>query len=184
MKPLFLLIGAVLFVYIGLTTLTYATPSFERAQPVSDNSSRLPRQTIEGRLFRQYAKVERSDGTYRQMFISDSSLGEFAKTGTLPNETFVVMETYYTPNAESTNFTKQKSGSRWLYGSFSPSSPSFAVRPDPSCQGCHNSATPDVGGTFTLPMLRAAVQSGTVKTATCNRSGRTPCDAAAYETFR
>jgi hypothetical protein len=181
MKPLFVLMGAV---GLGLAALSHATPAIERAQPLSNNASRLPRQTIEGRVFRQYAKVERSDGTYRQMFVSDSSLAEFAKTGAVPEGAFFVMETYYTPNSESTNFTKQKSGSRWLYGSFSPNSPSFAVRPDPSCQGCHNSAIPTVGGTFTLPMLRAAVQSGTIKTTTCNRSGRTPCEPTDYEAFR
>jgi hypothetical protein len=184
MKPLFFLIVVAILGYVAFTALTYATPALERAQPVTNNSSRLPRQTIEGRLFRQYATVERNDGSYRQMFIADSSLSEFAKTGIIPDEAFIVMETYYSPNVESTNFSKQKSGSRWLYGSFSPNSPSFAVRPDPSCQGCHNSATPTMGGTFTLPMLRAAVQSGTVKTATCNRSGRTPCEPTDYEAFR
>jgi hypothetical protein len=147
----------------------------------SDLSQRLPRQTIENRVFREYARVERTDGTYRRMLIDQISLERFAKNNAFPNGATIVMETYYQPNQESTNFIKTRRGERWLYGSFSPERPNFAVRPDSSCQGCHNTASREVAGTFTRPMLETALRTGRVIITTCNRGGRTPCEASVYK---
>jgi hypothetical protein len=141
---------------------------------------RLPRQTIDGRTFRQYATVQRNDGTYRQMYLDEPSAETFARTDALPDGAVIVMETYYSPGVESTNFTKFRASGRWLYGSFSPQRPNWSNRADPSCQGCHQTATPAVTGTFTLPMLRRAVRSGSIALTVCDRGGRTPCDPQIY----
>jgi hypothetical protein len=163
----------------ALLVSSLALWGFVNAQP--SPLERLPRQTIGDRAFRQYARVERTDGTYRQMYLDERSLEVFARTNTLPDGAFIVMKTYYSPGVESTNFTKSRANGRWLYGSFSPQRPNFDTRPDASCQGCHQTATSSVAGTFTLPMLRRAVRDGRVAVTTCNRGGRTPCDPATYE---
>jgi hypothetical protein len=162
--------------------LPLAAPSHTIA--TSNALERLPRQTLEGRTFRQYARVERNDGTYRLMFLDEVSFKDVARLGNIPDRATVVMETYYTQGKESTNFIKTRIGGRWLYGSFSPSSPKLTTRPDPSCQNCHNTARREHAGTFTLPLLRAAVNDGQVKTLNCERGGRTPCPAATYEQYR
>ena len=178
------LVGGGTLAYKGATELTYRNATLERLQPMQNHANRLPRQVINDRGFRQYARVERTDGTYRLMFIDEASIAAFARDGTLPEGAFIVMETYYSPNVESTNFTKERRSERWQYGSFSPERPTFGTRPDPSCQACHTTSSRAVGGTFTLPMLEAAVRQGRVMTTTCDRGGRTPCQASVYENFK
>jgi hypothetical protein len=140
----------------------------------------LPQQMISEVAFRHYATVNRVDGTYRQMFINEQALQAWQVGNPLPEGTFIVMETYYSPNVESTNFTKQLNATDGFhYGSFSPNNPSFEVRQNMSCTQCHQAST-DPNGTFTLPMLAQAIETGEVMQTLCNNSGRTPCDADTY----
>lgn len=144
---------------------------------------RLPQQTIDGRAFRQYATVNRTDGTYRTMYIDEATLAAWVEGQPLPEGALFVMETYLTPGNESTNFIKALGADgRFIYGSFSPSRPLFATRADNSCTSCHRSSI-DLPGTFTLPMLEAAVAQGLVMGTTCDQGGRTPCGPETYEQF-
>jgi hypothetical protein len=143
----------------------------------------LPQQTIDGRTFRHYATVNRTDGTYRMMFIDESTLAAWVEAQPLPEGALFVMETYLTPDNESTNFIKALGADgRFTYGSFSPNRPLFVTRADNSCTSCHR-ASVDPAGTFTLPMLQAAVAQGLVMGTTCDQSGRTPCGPETYEQF-
>jgi hypothetical protein len=140
----------------------------------------LPQQMINEVAFRHYATVNRVDGTYRQMFINEQALQAWQAGSPLPEGTFIVMETYYSPIVESTNFTKQMTATDGFhYGSFSPNNPSFEVRQNMSCTNCHQAST-DVNGTFTLPMLAQAIETGEVMQTLCNNSGRIACDADTY----
>jgi hypothetical protein len=144
------------------------------------NWESLPQQIIDGRAFRHYATVSRSDGTYRQMYIDEAALETWELGQPLPEAAFIVMETYYSPEVESTNFTKQMTADGFQYGSFSPERPTFNVRPNASCTSCHSGAV-DPAGTFTLPMLARAVEDGRVAVTTCDRGGRSPCAADVYD---
>jgi len=152
------------------------------ASPANTVWQTLPQQMIDGVAFRHYATVNRTDGTYRQMFIDEATLSTWTPGQPLPVESFLVMETYYSPQVESTNFTKAMSIDGFHYGSFSPSRPSFTTQPDNSCAACHGRAE-DAAGTFTLAMLTAARQTGAVATTLCDQGGRTPCTAEVYREF-
>jgi hypothetical protein len=167
---------------------TTPTPQVITEQPTSaaitdyETWMQLPQQEIDGVLFRHYATVHRTDGTYRQMFITEETLSNWQQSEALPSDAFIVMETYYTPEVESTNFTKLLTEDEFHYGSFSPNRPNFDTRPNNSCMSCHSGAA-DALGTFTLPMLQAAVNEGLVTQTLCDRSGRTPCGDEVYEQF-
>lgn len=184
---LLLFLFAAVFTTINLVlaepeTNTQATPS-ELTAITGDNWQNLPQQIIEDRAFRHYATVSRTDGTYRQMFIDEIAIQGILEGTLMPENAFIIMETYYNPEQESTNFTKERKGNAWDYGSFSPGRPSFETGGNLTCSMCHRGADSAVNGTFTSAMLRAALQEGQVMTTTCDRGGRSPCDASVYENF-
>jgi hypothetical protein len=149
----------------------------------AENWARLTQQIINDIAFRQYATVQRSDGSYRQMFIDERTLTRWLPSQPLPQDTLIVMETFLTPGEETTNFTKHlEADGEFTYGSFSPARPSFATRRDTSCIACHRLSV-DKAGTFTLPLLRGAVTDGVLMTARCDQSGRTPCGPETYRTM-
>lgn len=165
------------------TQMTHS-PSPPASSPSNElNWQALPQQMITERAFRHYATVERTDGSYRQMFIDETTLAVWTPDAPLPANAFFVMETYVIPDREGTNFTAQMGeDGTFTYGSFSPSRPSFATRRDGSCASCHRGAE-DAAGTYTLPMLEVAVIQGQVLTTVCDRSGRAPCGPEVYRAF-
>ena len=168
---------------LGLLALAFSSAWLALGQNTTAPAwQRLPLQTIGDRAFRQYATVSRTDGTYRQMFIDEAALRAYRAGQPLPDKTFIVMETYYGPNQESTNFSKELKGNGFQYGSFSPGRPSLSTRTDITCSACHGGAK-DERGTFTLPMLEAAARQGQVMTTRCDQGGRSPCGPEVYERF-
>jgi hypothetical protein len=139
----------------------------------------LPQQTINDQSYRLYAVVTRTDGTYRHMYIAEQALSAYTPGEPLPLDTIFVMETYYAPEVEGTNFTKRLTSQGFEYGSFNPANPNLTTRRNSSCSACHRSAE-DPSGTFTLPMLDAALVVGVPMITECNQSGRTPCDHDVY----
>lgn len=129
--------------------------------------------------FTRYARVDRADGTYREMLIDDATLAAL-RAGRPPEEgATILMESYYSPGEIGSIFARRLENGRWLYGSFRPGEPLPAVASRPQCALCHRGAEA-TGGTFTLPMLERFARTGTVQRTDCDRSGRTPCDPPVY----
>lgn len=126
-----------------------------------------------------YATVSRSDGSFRQMFVEESAIAAIQPGEPLPDDTLIVMETWYSPETVGIVFVKQKQDGEWLYGSFNPAQPDYQMSFSGSCHRCH---APFLETDFTLtkPLLEAALQTRQVQTALCNRPGRTPCEPATY----
>ncbi|MEM0947972.1 MAG: cytochrome P460 family protein [Pseudomonadota bacterium] len=132
-----------------------------------------------GSVFKVYAKVDRTDGTYRRMLTTPEVL-EAAQSGQpLPDGTRILMETYYRPGELGTVFHKQKVDGRWTYGSFNGQGEvRLETRPQASCLSCHTRAA-ETDFTFTKPALDAAPHLGEI-TLTCDRNGRRPCALSTY----
>ncbi|WP_157018413.1 hypothetical protein [Mesorhizobium xinjiangense] len=132
--------------------------------------------------FSRYARVERSDGSYREMLIDEASLAALRAGAGLGEGATILMESYYRPGEIGTVFAKQFNGGRWLYGSFRPGGSPASFAPRPQCAGCHLRAQDHRGGTFTGPMLNAFAATDTVQETVCDRPGRTPCSPEIYAT--
>jgi len=142
----------------------------------------LPRQVINDTAFRHYATVTRVDGSTRHMLIDEATLRHWQPGQPMPTNTLIVMQTWLT-DTESTGFTKHmQADGNFSYGAFNPTQPNFATRVDNTCASCHE-VSEDVPGTFTLPMLNAAVAQGWPMLTQCNRAGRIPCEAHVYHNF-
>jgi len=128
----------------------------------------------------RYARVDRADGTYREMLIDEATVAAL-RAGTPPADgATILMESYSRPGEFGTIFAKRRKSGRWLYGSFAHGEPLPEFRPRPQCSGCHRAADA-TDETFTLPMLRRFAATGDLQRAHCSQSGRTPCSASVYE---
>lgn len=132
-----------------------------------------------GRRWLHYATVARSDDTFRQMFVDANAIERIDAGQPLPDETLILMESWYSPEAPSIIFIKQKLNGIWEYGSFNPAQPDYQVSNRDSCHRCH-APFPEIDFTLTNPLLEAALQRQAVQTAYCDRPGRSPCAPEAY----
>ncbi|WP_227271483.1 cytochrome P460 family protein [Roseobacter weihaiensis] len=139
----------------------------------------LPETDRYGEIFFAYAQVDRPNGTYRRMLVTPETIAAVRKGEPLPDGTRILMESYYSQGEVGTVFHKRKVAGQWQYGSFSGSGePNFATRPQASCISCHVTAA-ETDLTFTRPSLDAASQYG-LSHFTCDRGGRSPCEAHVY----
>lgn len=132
-----------------------------------------------GRRWLHYGTVTRSDDTFRQMFIEASAIDRIEAGQPLPDETFILMESWYSPEAPSIVFIKQKLNGIWQYGSFNPAQPNYQVSDRSSCHSCH-APFPETDFTLTKPLLEAALQQQARQTVYCDLPGRSPCAPAVY----
>ena len=132
-----------------------------------------------GRRWVHYATVSRSDRSFRQMFIAASDVNRVEAGQPLPDNTLILMETWYSSESPGTVFIKQKLNGVWQYGSFSPTRPDYHVSERGSCHSCH-SPFPETDFTLTKPLLEATLQTQQLQTAYCDRAGRIPCVPDAY----
>ncbi|MEM8852307.1 MAG: cytochrome P460 family protein [Pseudomonadota bacterium] len=133
-----------------------------------------------GGTFLTYAQVDRPDGSYRRMLTTPDVIAAATAGAPLPDGTRILMETYYRPGEISTVFHAHKVDGAWQYGSFNGRrTPNLATRPQASCLSCHARAA-RTDFTFTRPSLDAAATMG-LSQFTCERGGRSPCDASVYE---
>jgi hypothetical protein len=130
--------------------------------------------------FVRYARVDRADGTYREMLVDEATITALRAGTALTDGATILMESYSRPGEISTIFAKRRDGGRWLYGSFARGEPMPAFRPRPQCSGCHRAADA-TDGTFTLPMLQRFTMTGTLQRARCEQFGRTPCHGSIYQ---
>ena len=132
-----------------------------------------------GRHWRHYATVSRRDGSFRQMFIAADQAERVVPGQRLPEDTLILMESWYSPEAPGIVFIKQKVDGRWQYGSFSPGQPDYRVGDRGSCHSCH-APFPDTDFTLTKPLLEAALHTQQLQSAYCDLPGRSPCAPEAY----
>lgn len=132
-----------------------------------------------GRRWVHYATVSRGDRSFRQMFIAASAVNRVEAGQPLPDNTLILMETWYSSEFPGTVFIKQKLNGVWQYGSFSPTRPDYHVSERGSCHSCH-SPFPETDFTLTKPLLEATLQTQQLQTAHCDRAGRIPCTPEAY----
>ena len=167
---------------------------FSRSQVISVNDSSrqvqsLAAQNLEEsdfavqkryeRRWIHYATVARSDDTFRQMFVEADAVERIEAGQPLPDETLILMESWYSPEAPSIVFIKQKLNGIWQYGSFNPAQPDYQVSDRSSCHSCH-APFPETDFTLTKPLLEAALQRQALQTAYCDLPGRSPCAPEAY----
>jgi len=127
-----------------------------------------------------YNTVERSDGSYRRMFIERSALGRLRPGQPFPDGTRILMETYLSEGSLGTVFHKQKVNGRWQYGSFPGlGRPDLSVAPRVSCLSCHSRAA-RTDFTYTRPGLDAVAAGAQPAQFLCARRGRTPCSLTVY----
>ncbi|MEM8813771.1 MAG: cytochrome P460 family protein [Pseudomonadota bacterium] len=167
---------------VGLRTLIAflgaAVGSVSSTNAVSDTRAALGIVPEYGLDLVAYATVRRIDGSYRRMLIDPKVLARVAETGTVPDGTRILMETYYSPGQRSTVFHSMKRAGRWLYGSFNQST-DLAVRSQASCLTCHARAA-ETDFVFTLPSVKAAAEGLGTSDFQCDRGGRSPCGAEIY----
>jgi hypothetical protein len=65
----------------------------------------------------RYARVDRSDGTYREMLVDAATLVALRKGGSLGDGATVLMESYTRQGEIGAIFGKRREGGRWVYGS-------------------------------------------------------------------
>ena len=126
-----------------------------------------------------FAMVAKTGDYSRRMFIDATSSRRFAQTGHLPEGAVLVLETWFGREL-STVYVRQRVGDGFRASSFPPTAPNFATTSDAVCEGCHSRAhaTED---TFTLPLLRKALERGAVQAIVCPKPSFTPCDLSVYE---
>lgn len=130
-----------------------------------------------GEGFTHYARVDRPDGSYRNMLIDNASLAAL-REGRPAEHMTILMESF--SDGELTSiFVKRSEAGRWTYGSIKPGENIEAFRPSLPCATCHRAAGAG-DGTFTRPMLEGFVKAGEVQRTFCNRSGRSPCRPEVY----
>ncbi|MDJ0702622.1 MAG: cytochrome P460 family protein [Leptolyngbyaceae cyanobacterium MO_188.B28] len=156
------------------STVTSNQSSTQLLEPSS-----LQAQAKYDRQLAHYGTVSRRDGSFRQMFIDQTSIAALQPGEPLPNGALIVMETWYSPDNAGAVFIKQKQGGEWRYGSFNPDRPDYQMSFSGSCHRCH-APFPDTDYTLTKPLLEAALRTQQVQTAYCDRAGRTPCAPEAY----
>ncbi|MBC8082907.1 MAG: hypothetical protein H7Z21_06805 [Hymenobacter sp.] len=132
-----------------------------------------------GRPLIFYAEVDKQGDYFRRMFTDPASAEAVRRTGELPDNALLVLETWFGPD-QSTAFVRQKRGNEFESGSFGPGNPDFSVGLTVSCNNCHARAAV-TDRTFTLPLLRRALQRNEVQTIVCNQPSFTPCDLAVYQ---
>ena len=132
-----------------------------------------------GRQWLHYATVSRGDNSFRQMFIAADAVDQIEAGQSLPDNTLILMETWYSPEAPGTVFIKQKLNETWQYGSFSPSRPNYQVSDRSGCHSCH-APFPETDFTLTKPLLEVALQRQELQTAYCELAGRSPCPPEDY----
>lgn len=130
--------------------------------------------------FVRYARVDRADDTYREMFIDEATLDALRSGRPLSDGATILMESHYQPGEIGSVFAKRRENGRWLYESFGPGEALPEFQPRPQCSGCHRAAAAS-DGMFTLRMLQRFVAAGEPQHAKCERSGRVPCDVSVYE---
>ena len=145
----------------------------------------LPPRTIGGKTFRQYATVNRIDGTVRETFVDEATLGRWRPGQALPANTLILMQVISATSAAtgglSTSFTKRMDADGYFrYGQFEPTQPNFSTAPNRECEACHI-VSADTAGTFTMPLLNAAITRGQPLRIVCDRPGRLPCEDEMYE---
>ena len=147
------------------------------------NWQQLPQRIIHHTAFRHYASVSRSDGSIRHMLIDEATLQHWQPGHPLPKNALIVMQTDLTPGRETTNFTKHMEADGYFtYGSFNPITPNLATGIDNTCASCHD-LSDDAAGTYTAPLLNAAIVQGQLMTTYCDRAGRIPCEREVYRNF-
>jgi hypothetical protein len=129
--------------------------------------------------FVRYARVDRTDGTYREMLADEATVAALRAGAPPADGATILMESFSRPGEIGTIFAKRRDGRRWLYGSFAPGEQLPEFRPRPQCSGCHRAADA-TDGTFTLPMLQRVAVTGALQRMHCSQSGRTPCSASVY----
>lgn len=129
--------------------------------------------------YTRYARVERSDGTWREMFIANEALAELRATSALPDGATILMESYRPGGDLSSVFLSRTDGQRWTYGSISPGEPAQSARVASSCAGCHR-LSQSGSAVFTWSMIERFIREGDTAVALCDRGGRSPCDADVY----
>lgn len=146
--------------------------------PLSEPTPLQP-QNKYGRQLVHYATVSRTDGSFRQMFVDEATIGSIQPGEPLPDGTLIVMETWYSAENVGTVFVKQKQSGEWQYGSFNPTQPDYQMGFSNSCHSCH-APFPETDFTLTKPLLEAALETQNRQSAVCDRPGRTPCDPETY----
>ena len=164
---------------LSLSVVEAPTAQVESLAGVNLDERDLAVQDRYGRRWIQYARVSRSDRSFRRMFIAADQVSLIEVGQPLPDNTLILMETWYTPASPGSVFIKQKLNGTWQYGSFSPAQPNYRVSDRGSCHSCH-APFPETDFTLTKPLLEAALQMQQLQTAHCDRAGRTPCAPEAY----
>ena len=159
--------------FLGFLTFVFGDQSAEAEQPAT-------RADLAAGDWVHYATVERSDGSFRRIYLSRNSLPTVRPTEDLPDGSVIAMETFYGPGQRGQTFLQEKQDGRWIYGSFSPGRPDFTTRARPSCRNCHRSAS-ERDNVFTLPSLWRFSTTQQMDRFTCDRGGRSPCDSDVYE---
>ena len=130
--------------------------------------------------FTLYGRVDRPDGTYREMLVETRAL-DAMRAGREPGEGWaILMESRLASGGITSIFAKRREAGGWEYGAFREGGTIADFDGRGPCAGCHRAAEGQ-GGTFTRPMLRAFMASGAVQRRSCERGGRAPCEAGVYE---
>lgn len=137
----------------------------------------------------QYATVRRSDGFYRNLYISPPALEAIRKGEALPERTIVLIELFdaagrfdpeiHMAEARSTwqiaDLAASSRVGHWNFAAFNAMSGAVAAETDLNdCFSCHESAA-NRNFLFSNPLLEAFAQTGEVQLSYCPRPGRAPC---------
>jgi hypothetical protein len=171
-----LIISAVIFSAFVSCRHDVAAPTTE--SPMGTSSDSL-HQDKYGRKLVFYAEVDKAGDYFRRMLIDSASAAAVASSGSLPANALLYLETWFGAN-QSTVYIRQKVNGRWLSNSFSPSSPDYNVVLTNSCNNCHATASV-TDDTYTLPLLRKALQRKSVQRIICDQPSFTPCDLQVYQ---
>ncbi len=127
--------------------------------------------------FTRYARVDRPDGSYRNMLVDNASLAALRERK--PAEEMMILMESFSGDELTAIFVKRRDADRWTYGSIRPGEGIEAFRPSPPCAPCHRAAGAG-DGIFTWTMLEGFVKTGDVLRTFCDRSGRSPCSPDVY----
>lgn len=133
--------------------------------------------------FVRYARVDRPDGTFREILIDEATLAALRNGSGISGGATILMKSYTRQGGVRSIFGRRHEGGRWLFGSFQPGEVISGFRAAPQCATCHRSAE-RTDGTFTHAMLERFVATGEIQQTFCNRSGRTPCEPEVYQMGR
>ncbi|MEO3417187.1 hypothetical protein AAFO92_21225 [Roseovarius sp. CAU 1744] len=130
--------------------------------------------------FDTYARVTRSDGTWRDILIRPEDRRRFASSGTFATGTILMMESFRSSGALGAVFLAEKKVEGWRYASLPAGGTLDDARPAHSCSACHRLSTSG-SPVFTLPLLRRNLTDADVQFVHCPRSGRAPCRPEVYD---